>query len=402
MLGATQVVVHVNFVRTSGCHDLVIDGGRSGEGVTATLSGDPPYVVNGVATMTVTVDPTARIGAHPISLEIDGVNGWGTTRDVVTLFVRCPGCPPPPIVTGLGEPAYARPFVQVARGTTAIGRFHGYNFLNDETAVEFLTAGLSADPNATITVHYYGSVAYFDFPIVVAPNAPTGEGFVRVVTSGGASEATHINIVANPTYLPPPSPYIKLMKVTPDPITAGADVFLRCEGTGFGVQRQVITDSTMQVMTYDVVSSEANPDEVVIAKVSAFGCGRLRVQVINMITGLISDDFQIDVDGPAIGRPAARTDDTVAVHRGADCDLQVTGIYGDERDLLDGTTDLSWSGIPGLTFSNTNVTTIGTVTTVTVHVHADPLAALTGNEATNLWITNPHGVSNPFLFRVLP
>jgi hypothetical protein len=404
MPGATQVVVHLTVHYTERCQNLVVDGGRIGEGVTATLSGSPPYVVNGVATIIVNVDSQAPIGAHSITLELFGSDErWYHSISTATLFVTCSGCPPAPILNVVGEPQYTRPFVQVARGTTAIGRFLGLNFINDETVVEFLTPGLSADPNATILVHYSGALAYFDFPIVVAPNAPIGEGFVRVVTPGGVSEAQHINIVANPNYLPPPNAYVELTKVTPDPITAGVDVWLKCEGRGFGFQRQVITDSSMQVTTYDFVSSEANPDEVVVAKISAFGGGLLRVQVKNLVTGLISDDIQINVKSPADGRPAARTDDTIAVHRGTDCDLQVTGIYGDaQRDLLDGTTDASWTGIPGLHFSNTNVSTAGTATTVTVHIHADFLAPLTGNEATNLRIINPHGESNPFLFRVLP
>src|ERR1043165_1284701 len=58
-----QTIVHLSVAYANACKNLVIDGGNAGEGVTATLSGSPPYVVNSVVTLIVTVDPLARPGA---------------------------------------------------------------------------------------------------------------------------------------------------------------------------------------------------------------------------------------------------------------------------------------------------------------------------------------------------
>lgn len=405
-----NVMVHASVEdTTNGCGFLVVDKGTF-RGVTATLVGNPPYVQNGVVTVNVIVDPQAPLGGHSMTFRFSSDNGANYGNVVLSgIRVRCQGCPPPPILLRVYPPSAFNDFVQMHRGRTTIARFLGTDFLNNSPVVEFLTPGVSADPNATITVQHGTTLDSFDLPIVVAPDVPPGAAFLRVATTGGITETKDLNVVADPSYVGPPSYHPVLSNITPKAVRSGADVMIKCEGNGFGLVREVVTDDTtpaIPVITYPVASSEGNPDQVVVAKLhisdEALGEGYVKVRVKNSVTGDQTDDIRIFVAPPVRGNPAARNDDVVVVHRGGDCDLQIRGIYGDARDHLDGTTDISWGGIPGLTFSNTTVSTSGEVTTVSVHVHADFVGPLTGDEVTNLRLTNGHGVSNPFLFRVLP
>jgi hypothetical protein len=170
----------------------------------------------------------------------------------------------------------------------------------------------------------------------------------------------------------------------------GVEVLIKCEGSGFGTSRQVITEPPLQTTTYGVASPAANPDQVVVAKLFAGAAGPVKVRVKNLVQQTTSAEFVIFVENPAPGVPVAHGTTGDGVHRGGGFDLSVWG------SNLQGITDSSWGGIPGLTFSNTTSSSGG----ATVHIEADGSAPLTADEATNLRITTPAGQSPPFLFRV--
>src|SRR5262249_13065083 len=79
-----------------------------------------------------------------------------------------------------------------------------------------------------------------------------------------------------------------------------------------------------------------------------------------------------------------------AVQQGGEADID---LYGGN---LDGVTEISFSGIPGLTFSN--IQDYGPL--VTFHVRADASAPPEGNDVTNLTITTPNGQTNIFSFGI--
>lgn len=380
----------VNFTNQS---RLIIDGQVDGIGTGITLNGPLTFVSSQELDASLNIAANAIAGAHTFVI---GDPNEGISSSL-PFYVQCSGCPAPPVFGAVhtipsGQPLYP--------GTPTTVRFLGANFLNNSPAIHSLTPGLSVDPGATIVVQRDGDLDYFDVPVVVTASAIPGLASLQITTTGGFSNTKNLNVVANADFVSPPAPIPLLYNVTPRNVTVGAEVTIECTGSGFGVNHQVITDPPMPVTTYPIASGDS--DRTVVAKIQAAVAGPIKVQVTNLDQGLTTDDIRIFADAPAVNVPAARNNDTNGVHRGGSYDLQISGIYNDARDHLIGATNSGWSGIPGLIFSNTVVSTSGGVTTVTVRVQAGATAPLTGDHATNLTLTTAMGESNPFLLRVLP
>ena len=136
----------------------------------------------------------------------------------------------------------------------------------------------------------------------------------------------------------------------------------------------------------------ANPDQVAVSHLyppDNVG-STLTVQVENDETLLDSNAQIVSLDDRIPGRPYVSSN-PVGITAGGDADVIING------ENLDGTTYLSFNGIPHLHFSNIVVVSSNRVN---VHVHAEADTPITGDEATNLTITTPAGESNAFEFIV--
>lgn len=342
--------------------------------------------------VTLKIAPDAMVGQHIIAVVRD--NEW--VSNTVHFEVRCAGCALPPRLANVYLPS-GNVYDSSAH---RILRFVGTN-LNNVHQIDFSPKAVSQVRDQTIEAHDQGSLQYFDltvedkFLLEDGILAHPGLVTVSVVTAGGQSNQATFTLDGSEPPFGPTNGGPFLGAVLPTHIGKGAEVFIKCSGRGFGTNRLVITDPVMNVTTYSVASDAANPDEVVVAKISnnASVSGPIRVRVQNVTENTLSDEFVIFSDEPAPGAPVAQGATGNGVHRGGSFDLEIFGAN------LEGISNASWSGIPGLTFSNTMYGSFRTK----VHIVADATAPLTTNEATNLTITIPDkGQSAPFLFRVFP
>jgi hypothetical protein len=348
---------------------------------------------NGAIQVTLAVaDNGPALGAHTIT-SIFGSNGNPSNIDSTILYVTCPGCVPRP---RLSSPTFPDGSKTIARGETKTVRFHGRELLNNSPVVEFHPdeTGLSLPPNTTINVQHQGTTDYFDVPLVAAPNAPYGLHQMRVVTAGGRTVWRNVMVVgATSSQIPPPANVPTLSYVSPSHISPGGDVFIECHGKGFGVNRTVLTSPAIPTTTLPLVNAEEDPDSVVVAKIHPADAGRIKITVDNLDDSAApSDEIRIFVDPLVTNAPLAWNNASDGVHRGGTYTLHVTG------ENLSEITDVSWHGSPGLTFSNTSATDA----TATVTVSASSTAILSGNQATNVFLTNGNYTSLPFSLNVLP
>ena len=368
-----------------------------GEGFNSTtqlvIDGKPEALATGITTnytrvvsshelaASLNIAPDTFSGSHTIA-----VSSGRAISEPQYFSVQCPGCPPPPQLANV----YPVDGGEVYRGETKTFRFLGKDFLDNSLTVQVSDSSLTIDPTATIVLHRMADTEYFDLPISVGSNASTGDDQVWVITAGGRSNPARIRIVSeqSPSFGPDSTPILN--GVTPGHLGTGVEVLIKCEGSGFGTSRQVITEPPVQTTTYGVASGSADPDKVVVAKISPWARGPLRIRVQNNARNSVSDEFVLFVDDPPAGAPVAHGTTGDGIHRGGGFDLQIWGTN------LNGVTDVSWGGIPGLIFSNTAHDSSYT----TVHIEADATAPLTGDEATNLVVRTPAGESPPFLFRV--
>lgn len=386
-------------------HTLVVDGDGMNTGVRgikvlsydSTVADDTTTIV---ATLEIYSD--APVGQHLITVyryldetRTPSINRWES--NAVAFEVRCGGCQPAPALQSVA-PTDSRP---LAAGQASL-RFLGTNLpsapeLHTAPRVVFPDSGItSVSSPMPIEVHDQGVLQYFDVEIFIPGDVTTGLHTAYVVTNGGQSNSVPFTVVGNGAPGPTPAGTAgpMLSAVTPTHVGKGTEVFIKCKGSGFGVSRQVTTDPPLNVTTYSVSSNTVDPDEVAVAKIANPDVsGPIRVRVQNLIDNKITDEFIIFSDDILPGVPVAQGTTGSGVHRGGSFDLEVFGAN------LEGITDASWSGIPGLTFSNT---TYGSFHTK-VHIAADATAPLTADEATNLTVTIPgKGQSPPFLFRVFP
>jgi hypothetical protein len=161
-------------------------------------------------------------------------------------------------------------------------------------------------------------------------------------------------------------------------------------------------NNTVQTIS-SLPTDQANPDQVVVGSVDGFdptGTDTfVTVRVRNAQTNMISDPYILFVDDPVPGAPTVDSCSPFPdyLQPNSDRDLEILG-----ENLL-GVTEQSFSGIPGLTFSNIQFYPgVPPDRGFQVHVHADGSVRLRGDEASNLIITTPNGQSNPIWLPILP
>jgi hypothetical protein len=122
----------------------------------------------------------------------------------------------------------------------------------------------------------------------------------------------------------------------------------------------------------------------------------MTVYVHNLDNDTVSDPVTWYLDQPVPGAPAINVG-YGSVTQNGDGSLYIQG------DNLQGLNEQSFSGVPGLTFSNIQPDpNYPPDHAFWIQVHADATAPLTGDEATNLTVTTGNGQSNPFGIGVLP
>lgn len=183
-----------------------------------------------------------------------------------------------------------------------------------------------------------------------------------------------------------------LTQITPNHLAKGTQwVTFKCVGSGFGNAPEVISDNPALVpITY--WGYHVSQDSFVVGIVvipETFADSSVMLRVRNGITDITSNALPLFVDEPDQDAPFGYGIFD-AVQQGGEADGT---LYGRN---LDGVTELSFSGIPGLHFSNVQSYCCG----VSFHVRSDPSTPLTGNDVTNLTITTANGRSNPFMFGV--
>ncbi|MGE5208689.1 MAG: IPT/TIG domain-containing protein [Alphaproteobacteria bacterium] len=190
--------------------------------------------------------------------------------------------------------------------------------------------------------------------------------------------------------------------VTPTGITkADSGVSVKVHGAGFGTAPQIYLEPNNTISSFTTLGTiEANPDQVVVGVTSPNPASTDRsvtVHVINTQTRLVSDGAFLYLDERVPGAPYVSYIDygTSSIQRNGDADLTIHG------ENLQGVTEQSFHGIPGLTFSNVQPGNPPD-TSFSVHVHADASTPLTGDEATNLTVTTPNGQSNPSIVWIFP
>lgn len=366
---------------------MIFDEGRD-EG----LSGSVPVHEVEYIVLRLFARGDAILGDHRMTLYCGA--GIGAVEGTVT--VSCASCSPPTLID------FDHTVISVPQGQTKHFRSLGADLA--DVHVELgnpADAGYLAISNVNVTLSGSGLEDYIDLDITAAQNAPTGNHRVIVQNNNGEGMAT-FTVAASSSIVRPPANVPVLEWVSPSHISPGGDVFIECHGKGFGVNRTVLTSPAVPTTVYGVFNGEADPDSVVVAKIHPSDVGRIEVQVDNLDDNAPpTDEIRIFVDPLGPNTPVARNAAIDGVHRGGSYVLQVTG------ENLSGITNLNWSGIPGLTFSNTSAT----ATSASVTVTAAATTPLSGNQATNLYLINgsqqrilipTDHTSLPFSLNVLP
>jgi hypothetical protein len=385
--------------------DVLIDGKI--QGVVGEVSTDYVASEGAVSPITLTfhIGANARVGRHFVAV-YTAQSGLTTEPDDFT--VTCPGCPPPPELVNVADPSGA-PLVSGGPAVTA--KIVGTNFSHPNPQVQIDPPGISFPPGP-YNVQNDGTYDYFLVPLTADPNAPTGFHFIRVTTDGGTSNAFELNLISSqPPSSPTPGGTPFLRSITPMHIAKNSQalVYIKCEGngfSGFGIFRNIVIDQFGEIPV-PYVAFQQDQDEVAVVPISTYGLFQsdtaLTVRVHNLTNDTFSDRLLLFLDEPRLGQPWV-TGVSAAVNRGGDVAVVIFG------QNLDGVTDQSFSGIAGLTFSNTQPCGLNNPACpsfppgegLSVNVHADLNGPVTGEDATNLTITTAHGPSNPFAFSVGP
>lgn len=212
-----------------------------------------------------------------------------------------------------------------------------------------------------------------------------------------------------PTPVATPAGTPHLSFITPDAVTKGADVFVKCEGSNFTSNGQssgriVVTDPVLSVNTLATV--QRNPAEVAVARLtiptSITGPILVRVQDVN--TGEKSNPLLLQLDDPPVptGVPYITKlvqlfGSELILHRNfANNGKTNTGSY----NIADST---GWvvSSIPGVTFTTTTYNSSSGY--LSFQVQVDGSAPYSGDEATNVVRTTiGKGDGNPVALPIFP
>jgi hypothetical protein len=384
-----QVTIQgVHFLSVNGTSPGVVVDDGDANGVTGSVvSFDESHIV-----VNLSVSSSAALGSHHITVYTFST-GPGSSYFEVQCNPPSSCSPPPTLQAGL-------PDILVGQSIQATVR--GHNFAGNSPALEldFNLPDLIISPPGP--VYQSEGMDAFDVSMSASTVANTGVRRMRVVTSAGRTEWQAFEIIWQLQIDTPPGT-IFLTDVRPDRVAPGGDVYIECHGKGFGTNREVMLDPVpapgnpdpppIPITTYAAVNNEGDPDSIVVAKIHPDVACIVRVKVKNLDTNLTTsetDDIRIFVTHPNSRAPSAINNATDGVHRGGSYTLQVTG------QNLSELSNSSWTGVAGLTFSNTNPSANAASVTVT----ADMTAPLSGNQATNLTIS--HGRSLPFPINILP
>ena len=225
---------------------------------------------------------------------------------------------------------------------------------------------------------------------------------MRVRTNGGRTQWGEL-LVSRESTLPPPAAIPTLDSVTPSTIGAGVDTFIECHGKGFGISPGVITTPVTPpggtpppaifTTTYPVASGAADADTVVVARIWPTTASIVKVQVKNQENNQITDDIRIFVE-PLLSLTLLRLPlPALLVFSPAVAPYCISQVRIWKIFLI-----LVGVAYQGFTFPTPTPTATSAIVTVT----ADLNTPLTGNQATNLKLTDGDHASYPFSFEVIP
>ena len=201
-----------------------------------------------------------------------------------------------------------------------------------------------------------------------------------------------------------PVPRPDINNITPPRVTKvpgnGVQVSFKLEGTGFGTRREIILVAARTQHLFPEVNHTTDPEQVAVGVTDFYPVDAdtsMTVYMHDLDTDMVSDPVTWFLDQPVPVAPVVSLAYGRVTQNG-DNDLFVEG-----PDLV--VTEESFSGIQGLTFSDVRPTDpiYPGEQAFWVHVHADASAPLSGDEVTNLIITDGSGrQSNPFWIGIDP
>ncbi|MEY2509363.1 MAG: hypothetical protein QOE26_126 [Verrucomicrobiota bacterium] len=475
---------------------LIIDGNPdAGPGISQNVP--LTFVSSDELTAYLNLDQNTLPGAHTIAVgTVSGIS------EAQSLFVRCPGCPPPPRMLDLEQLPDDGFYYQ---GTTPTLKIYARNLLNNDPKVSISGRGIFVDPNIPLSVRTDGTGHDdIELPITIAADASTGPHEVRIITRGGTSDPLPLTVQASrtprtritdvivtggrclqqglnyltlkgdnfdvgarvsvslvvdgkileieglntrltdrhtlQTEITAPSAVavdsfdtiirtvhatgttnlfdqtltdrfttrcnlaIKpvLRSIAPNVVAAGSRVYLKCEGDDFGDGHVVVQEGS-GVAVYEVFDPVAgDPAHVRVVGLS-IAPGRYAQPVLVTVVdqlGRSSNTQALTITSPST--PYLESVTPSSIPGGGDVDVTVrgSGLFGSIANSI------RFSS-PGLTISNV-VANSSDSKSMTFHVHADPTAPWTNDEATNLVLGNALAfkvnppVAGPVLLKVTP
>ena len=326
------------------------------------------------------VAPDASTGIHFVTV----YTGGGPTA---TLELVVGGTQPPAprvssvdVVGGCLEP-----------GLNKLVTIQGYNFVaGTEVNVSYFNGGDWVAESAVSATVESGRTIYI-YPSAVPASFQSFEVVARNVN--GQSEP--FSVQCSPASTAP-----ILTKLTPSRVTRGTTVFVKCEGSNFGLAARVTAQGSAGSTTLRSRPVKADPDKVIVPLmgIGLSASPTIMVQVVDG-QGKVSNSLPLAVDDPVAGKPFLGDPSSPALLGGIRSGGDINS--GSKGKNLQGINDQSWSfSFPGhLTFSSTALDSSGQF--VSFHVHADATTPLSADEATNLTVTTPAGQSNPVAFEVI-
>lgn len=184
-------------------------------------------------------------------------------------------------------------------------------------------------------------------------------------------------------------------------------MYVKCQGSNFGTNRQVIIKDDYSDAEFTTLpTKKADPTQIVVAKIRIYA-PHATISVKNLANGLTSDPVTITIDPIPTGQPGESdvygpTDPKQVLVAGGSADIEEDG------DNLTGFSDGDWTGIPGLTFTNTTVQPYQYGDHIQAHVVATAETPISGDDATNLQLIrkDKYGTvvqqTNEFAFTIAP
>ena len=357
---------------------------------------DFDVVVHSVTTesisLTLTVHATASPGAHAITVQ----TGAGIS-DPKIFTVECNGCPGPPRLLNLITIPENTPLI--AGGAQVPFQLIGINFLGGDPDSLLLLFDDSYITYHTSQVYRSGDFDYFDVVITASSYLSPGFHSVTVQNDAGKSNLRQFTVYAsNPIPVPPPGPAPYLGHISPNPVCKCDEfVNIKFEGSGFGTQPDVVFDNPrIGVLSGSQVYQEIQ-DQVAVFTItvpSDIADSFVTVHMVNHDNNTISESQFLNLENPRFGTPLVTNADTFDELRpNGYADYTIRG-----QNLEIPPEGLLFTGVTGLMF--------GSVSQgpgyITVRISADGTTQVTGDQATNLTITNGVGQGNAFAIRVLP